>query len=87
MGHGWGAPPARFNKGAGGAEAGIGIRGKGGQKAGVGSLKAFLITLMPSPYLWFFLVYKEKLISNTTPLPLPCECVCLCVKTNPADQI
>lgn len=31
MGHGWGTPPARFNKGAGGAEAGIGIRKNGGQ--------------------------------------------------------
>ena len=59
MGHGWGAPPARFNKGAGGAEAGIGIKKKGGQKAGVGLLKAFLITLTPSPHWWVFLVFQK----------------------------
>lgn len=83
MGHGWGAPPACFNKGTGGAEAKTKTKSKRWIiESGLDNADVRRHCFCSRP------VYKEKLISNTTPVPHSVRaCVCVCVKTNPADEI
>lgn len=70
MGQACGAPPACFNcfnKGTGGAEAGTGVKEQR-QKVTVGLLKVYFADVIASLFS-SGLVYKGKLISNTTPHP------------------